>query len=125
MWRASCWRLLRSCPRCCTRRKAARSSHSLHPTACHPCRATLTLLLATATTTALHAIRDLKAENVLMVGDGSWVLCDFGSATSRAKVYTDAAERAAEEEIIRKHTTPAYRAPEVRRARSRQLAAVR
>jgi len=47
------------------------------------------------------------------VGGGTWVLCDFGSATSRARVYSTADEIAAEEEVIRKHTTPAYRAPEV------------
>lgn len=57
--------------------------------------------------------RDLKAENVLMVSEGCWVLCDFGSATTRAQVYTTVEEIAAEEDVIRKHTTPAYRAPEV------------
>jgi hypothetical protein len=49
-----------------------------------------------------------------MVEDGTWVLCDFGSATARAMVYSTVAEIAAEEDVIRKHTTPAYRAPEVR-----------
>jgi hypothetical protein len=29
------------------------------------------------------AARDLKAENVLMLPDGTWVLCDYGSATIR------------------------------------------
>lgn len=48
-----------------------------------------------------------------MVADGTWVLCDFGSATSRARVYVGPEEIAAEEDNIRKHTTPAYRAPEV------------
>lgn len=51
-----------------------------------------------------------------MVGDGTWVLCDFGSATTRAQVYSTSEEIAAEEDVIRKHTTPAYRAPEVRGA---------
>jgi hypothetical protein len=58
--------------------------------------------------------RDLKAENVLMLPDGTWVVCDFGSATSRAQLYETPAEIAAEEEVISKHTTPAYRPPEVR-----------
>lgn len=59
--------------------------------------------------------RDLKAENVLMLPDGSWILCDYGSATVRAGVYDTVEARAAEEEVIRKHTTPAYRPPEVSR----------
>ena len=63
--------------------------------------------------------RDLKAENVLMLAGGTWVLCDFGSATSRAKVYAGVEEIAAEEDVIRKHTTPAYRAPEVGLVRRR------
>lgn len=60
--------------------------------------------------------RDLKAENVLRSGEGpnsAWVICDFGSATSRAKVYDTALEMATEEDNIRRTTTPAYRAPEV------------
>lgn len=57
--------------------------------------------------------RDLKAENVLMLPDGTWVVCDFGSATSRAGTYDSPADIAAEEEVISKHTTPAYRPPEV------------
>ena len=68
---------------------------------------------------AMHAMdppmthRDVKAENVLRRKDGSWVLCDFGSATSEQKVYSSPAEIAREEERIRKQTTPAYRAPEL------------
>ena len=68
---------------------------------------------------ALHAMdppmahRDVKAENVLRRTDGTWVLCDFGSATSEQKVYSSPAEISQEEEIIRKQTTPAYRAPEL------------
>jgi len=67
----------------------------------------------------LHAMdppmahRDVKAENILRRTDGSWVLCDFGSATSEQKVYSSPAEIAREEERIRKQTTPAYRAPEL------------
>lgn len=45
--------------------------------------------------------------------DGHWVLCDFGSATTRAQVYQTAAEIAAEDDNIKRTTTPAYRAPEM------------
>lgn len=48
-----------------------------------------------------------------MLPDGTWVVCDFGSATSRAQLYDTPAEIAAEEDVISKHTTPAYRPPEV------------
>lgn len=70
---------------------------------------------------ARGVLRDLKAENVLRSGDGpaaAWVICDFGSATSRAKVYDTAMEMATEEDNIRRTTTPAYRAPEVRPGRA-------
>ncbi|WIA38907.1 hypothetical protein OEZ86_005060 [Tetradesmus obliquus] len=67
------------------------------------------------------AHRDLKAENVLMLPDGTWVLCDYGSATQRAQVYETAEAMAAEEEVIRKHTTPAYRPPEMWDLYQRQL----
>jgi hypothetical protein len=49
-----------------------------------------------------------------MLPDGTWVVCDFGSSTSRAQLYDTPAEIAAEEDVISKHTTPAYRPPEVR-----------
>lgn len=62
----------------------------------------------------LHMVcRDLKAENVLMGGDGLWKLCDFGSTSTNHKRFEKADEMGLEEDIIRKHTTPAYRAPEV------------
>ena len=45
---------------------------------------------------------------------GRWVLCDFGSASARQGVLETAGEIALEEEVVRRYTTPAYRAPEVR-----------
>ena len=59
--------------------------------------------------------RDLKAENVLRHPSGRWVLCDFGSSSSTHGVYESARDIALEEEVVRRYTTPAYRAPEVRR----------
>jgi AP2-associated kinase len=54
-----------------------------------------------------------------MVADGTWVLCDFGSTRPGAFVAAAASpeEIVVEEDTIRKHTTPAYRAPEVGGAR--------
>ena len=46
--------------------------------------------------------------------DGRWLLCDFGSACGRHGVLESAGDIALEEEVVRKYTTPAYRAPEVR-----------
>ncbi len=59
------------------------------------------------------AHRDLKMENVLVGEDGKLKICDFGSCTSRAKVYATQEEIAAEEERIAKYSTPSYRAPEM------------
>ena len=68
--------------------------------------------------------RDLKAENVLLHGNGTWVLCDFGSASSWAGTYDSTDAVLVAEEYIRKYTTPAYRPPEARRpARRRRQAA--
>ena len=57
--------------------------------------------------------RDVKAENVLLHPNGTWQLCDFGSASFKHGIFESAAEIGLEEEVIRKTTTPAYRAPEV------------
>lgn len=48
-----------------------------------------------------------------MSGDGSWKLCDFGSCSTNHKRFESEREMGEEEDNIRKHTTPAYRAPEV------------
>ena len=57
--------------------------------------------------------RDLKAENVLLHEDDSWVLCDYGSVSTWAGVHETSNQIMIAEDEIRRHTTAAYRAPEV------------
>ena len=58
--------------------------------------------------------RDLKAENLLRDGNNQWVLCDFGSVTTSFVQYENANQIMMGEDVIRRYTTPSYRAPEVR-----------
>ena len=51
---------------------------------------------------------------MLRDAEGEWVLCDFGSVTSTFRTYETSNEILMGEETIRRYTTPAYRAPEVR-----------
>jgi len=67
------------------------------------------------------AHRDVKAENILKTQRGTWVLCDFGSASRRHQVFDDPRDLTLEEKVIRKKTTPAYRAPELWNLYSREF----
>lgn len=58
--------------------------------------------------------RDLKLENVLCNAAGEYVLCDFGSATSRIlKPNRTRKQALAEEECIERYSTAMYRSPEM------------
>jgi AP2-associated kinase len=65
-----------------------------------------------------EALRDLKAENVLVCDGPTYKLCDLGSAAVlRPKsVPRSAAERTRNAEHLLDVTTPAYRAPEMAQA---------
>ncbi|XP_059617361.1 uncharacterized protein LOC132262196 isoform X1 [Phlebotomus argentipes] len=56
--------------------------------------------------------RDIKVENILLSDSGSYVLCDFGSATAKILNPNVQGVTAVEEEI-KKYTTLSYRAPEM------------
>ncbi|XP_029018377.1 BMP-2-inducible protein kinase isoform X2 [Betta splendens] len=56
--------------------------------------------------------RDLKVENILLNDQGSYVLCDFGSATHKILLPQKDGVTAVEDEI-KKYTTLSYRAPEM------------
>uniref|UniRef100_A0AAZ3SCH2 non-specific serine/threonine protein kinase n=1 Tax=Oncorhynchus tshawytscha TaxID=74940 RepID=A0AAZ3SCH2_ONCTS len=56
--------------------------------------------------------RDLKVENILLSDNGSYVLCDFGSASLKVLLPHKDGVTAVEDEI-KKYTTLSYRAPEM------------
>ena len=57
--------------------------------------------------------RDLKIENVLISGDGTYKLCDFGSASPILRPPKNSTEFHILEEDIQHHTTAQYRSPEM------------
>lgn len=59
------------------------------------------------------AHRDIKLENVLMAADGALRLCDFGSVNTHQGPVTDRGDRAEQENLIERFTTPHFRSPEM------------
>jgi AP2-associated kinase len=57
--------------------------------------------------------RDLKIENVLISGDGTYKLCDFGSVSPILRPPRNSSEFHILEDDIQRHTTAQYRAPEM------------
>nr|XP_027204073.1 probable serine/threonine-protein kinase DDB_G0282963 [Dermatophagoides pteronyssinus] len=60
--------------------------------------------------------RDLKIENILISDDGNYMLCDFGSATTKSLQLSDNGGRKSAlsiEDEIKRYTTLAYRSPEM------------
>lgn len=57
--------------------------------------------------------RDLKIENILISGDGTYKLCDFGSASPILRPPRNSTEFAILDEDIQRYTTAQYRAPEM------------
>jgi len=82
------------------------------------------MLQITAAVAVLHsqqppvAHRDLKLENVLVMGGGAGhgltlKLCDFGSCSVGPQSLKSQEERCHQEEVVEKNTTQMYRAPEM------------
>lgn len=57
--------------------------------------------------------RDIKIENVLIDDNGTYKLCDFGSAVNYCKAPSNQLDLVLLHEDIMQHTTPQYRAPEM------------
>ena len=57
--------------------------------------------------------RDLKIENVLLTGDGTYKLCDFGSVSPVLRVPNTPQEFKILDDDIQHHTTMQYRSPEM------------
>ncbi|CAN6674885.1 actin-regulating kinase Prk1p [Trichomonascus vanleenenianus] len=57
--------------------------------------------------------RDLKIENVLIAGDGTFKLCDFGSSSPVLRPPRNSTEFHILDDDIQRHTTAQYRSPEM------------